>query len=221
MYKIIITIILFFVAPSVFAENTLYVTDRIVITLRKGQGTEFQILRTLSSGTPLIVMESVKKSGYSRVRVKDGLEGWVLTQYLSDTPASKDLLDATEQKLAKLEAENKQLKEKTSQLLVKNQQLEAEWNSLVGDDGQVVEASKQKDFGLQHTAINNHSGYVNTKALVVKKQIDMLQQENQALKDRSNKDWFLLGASIFFVGLLSGIVLPMLRNSKKSSWGEL
>jgi SH3 domain protein len=221
VYKIIITSILFFISTSVFAESTQYVTDHIVITMRKGQGAEFQILRTLSSGTPLAVVESIKKSGYSRVRTKDGLEGWVLTQYLSDKPASKDLLDATEQKLAKLEAENKQLKEKASKLLVKNQQLEAEWNSLVGEDGQVVEASNQKDFGLQHTANNNHSNFVNTKALVVKRQIDMLRQENQALKDRSNKDWFLLGASIFFAGLLAGIVLPMLRNSKKSSWGEL
>lgn len=220
MYKLLTALLTLLITSGVYAakSETAYVTDHIVITLRKGQGTEFQILRTLPSGTPLVIMESNKKTGYTRVHTQDGTEGWVPSQYLSETPSVKDQLEAAQKKLASLETEHKQLLEEASQLRNSNQQLEEEWNALLNENGQITDdLSQMQTFALASTppATNNQVG---SKALVVKKEMQILRQENQALKDRSDKDWFLLGAAVFFIGILAGIILPKFRKGKKTGW---
>ena len=88
-----------------------YVSDVLYITLRTGQGDEFKILKTLKSGTKL---ELVEKSDdkYALVRMADGTEGYVQHRFLIDEPTSELKLVAAESKLARIQAENKQLKEK-------------------------------------------------------------------------------------------------------------
>ena len=89
MKRVVLCACLFCLYPVlVHAEKSVYVIDQITITLRAGQGTQHQILRTLPSGTPMEVLRVNEDSGYSQVRTKDGVEGWVLSQYLIDEPTS-------------------------------------------------------------------------------------------------------------------------------------
>ena len=65
-------------APLAMAE-TRYVTDQFEIPLRAGESLKYKVLRNLPSGTPLEVLSSNAKSGYSKVRTLDGRTGFVLT----------------------------------------------------------------------------------------------------------------------------------------------
>ncbi|WP_455223013.1 TIGR04211 family SH3 domain-containing protein, partial [Kaarinaea lacus] len=91
-------------------KNTQYVTDNLAITLRSGKTNEHRILRSLESGTKLRVLESDKT--HARVKTEDGTVGWVLVRYLVDEPVARVLLPPTQEKLAKLEAEHADLKQK-------------------------------------------------------------------------------------------------------------
>jgi SH3 domain protein len=60
-----------------------YVTEMFRISLRRGPSIENKILRFVSSGLPVEILES--QDGWNRVQVQeeDGvLEGWVLSRYL-------------------------------------------------------------------------------------------------------------------------------------------
>ena len=72
--------------------ETRYVSDRLEITMRSGTSTSHGILRMLRSGTPVEVLETDKKSGYSRIKTRSGKEGWVLTRFLMNGPAARDRL---------------------------------------------------------------------------------------------------------------------------------
>ena len=83
---IIVLSVLLMSAP-VLAE-TKYVSDEFEIMLRRGQTVQHEIIRQLTSGTPVGVFESNPK--YSLVRTSSGTEGWVLTRYLMDQPAGRE-----------------------------------------------------------------------------------------------------------------------------------
>ena len=49
-------------------------------------------------------------------------------------------------------------------------------------------------------------------------QTHVLKEENAALRDRTNRDWFLAGAGVLLLGLVLGIIVPRLR--KRSGWTD-
>jgi SH3 domain protein len=214
--RVVLSACLFCLYPALAqAEKTVYVIDQITITLRAGQGTQHQILRTLPSGTPMEVLRVNEESGYSQVRTKDGVEGWVLSQYLIDEPTSKIKLTATEQKLTRLDAEFKDVKAKYDQLLKEKENWDKDLKAVSGErDKLSAEAAKPREVSAEVVQQPTDS----SAALPVGKETEMLRQENQALKDRAKKDWFIAGAGVMLIGIVLGLLISRLR-LRRSSWG--
>ena len=51
------------------------------------------------------------------------------------------------------------------------------------------------------------------------KETELLRQENQVLKDRAKKDWFLAGAGVMLIGIVVGLLVSRVR-LRRSSWGD-
>ncbi|MCZ6584842.1 MAG: TIGR04211 family SH3 domain-containing protein, partial [Gammaproteobacteria bacterium] len=80
--------------------QTLYVSDQLVITVRTGPSTENSIITNLVSGDAVEVLQLNAETGYTRVRLVSGTEGWVLSRYLVASPVSQDRLIIAESDLA-------------------------------------------------------------------------------------------------------------------------
>ena len=65
--------------------TTMYVTPDAGLNLRKGAGTSYSVIKTLSKGTAVTVHSS--NNGWSKISV-NGVEGYVSTSYLSSTKPS-------------------------------------------------------------------------------------------------------------------------------------
>ena len=79
------------VSATALAE-TVYVRDTLYVPLRGGATAEHRILhKGIRSGTAMELLEADPESGYSRVRMGDGLEGWIQSQYLVDFPHRRRL----------------------------------------------------------------------------------------------------------------------------------
>ena len=98
------------------AETVRYVTDKLEIPLRSGQGTQFGIRKMLPSGAKLEVLE-IDPAGYSKVRTAKGTDGWVLTRYLNNVGSARDRLAASEQKVVNLELALAKSNDELQQLL--------------------------------------------------------------------------------------------------------
>lgn len=220
MQRIIISFTLFLtLAIPVQAAETKYVIDEILITMRTGMGSEFQILRTLPSGTALEILQINDAAGYALARTKSGAEGWVLTQYLSDKPIHRDRLAAAKSRVAALEKENNQLKSSSNKLGKQSGELEKEWKNLsVENEKLKKELSKVKEVSRQPLKIAEENKKLKTESMSIEKEVNMLRQENQVLTDRSAKEWLLVGAGILFIGIIFGLVFPKFRSSRKSGW---
>ncbi len=75
MNKVPVFLTLFLVLAGNALAETRYVSDSLEITMRSGKSTSHGITRMLRSGTPVEVLETDKKTGYSHVRTRSGKEG--------------------------------------------------------------------------------------------------------------------------------------------------
>jgi SH3 domain protein len=213
------TSLLLILSGSVYAE-TIYLTDSMEFTLRATESPHGKTMMMLPSGTELELLHKNNNSGFSKVRTKDGQEGYVISRHTTSTPGSKVLLDQTNQKLASLIEENNILKEEliaikgnNTQALTPNQNLLEERNRAVQElaelqaaSSQTVQLKQQRDE-LQERAIN------------MERELEQLKRENQSLQGTENQDWFLYGGAVAFTGILFGLILPKLGwRRRTSSW---
>jgi SH3 domain protein len=74
-------------------QKTVYVSDIFYVPLRSGNSNKHRIIhRGLKSGTPLTLIESDLETKLSRVSTSTGIEGWIQSQYLSETMIARTQL---------------------------------------------------------------------------------------------------------------------------------
>lgn len=200
------------------AQNMQYVSDHLIITMRSGQGSQYQILKTLPSGTRLEVLET-SDTGYTKVRIADGQEGWVLTRYLIEEPIAKEKLAAAENKLQRLREQNNALKEELANLKNSSADLEAERSALLSQaESAKADLERLNKVAAQPIVLDKQNRDLKQQNVSLEKELQLMQQENQALKDRSQREWFIAGAGVLLGGMLLGLIIPKLRWRKKSGW---
>jgi SH3 domain protein len=200
------------------AQTTQYVSDHLVITMRSGQGSQYQILKTLPSGTRLEILET-SDTGYTKVRNAEGVEGWVLSRYLSPEPIAKEKLAVAQGRLQRLKEKNNELKQELAELQKSHQELEAERATLASKtESADAEVERLNQVAAQPILLDKQNRELKQQNVSLEKELQLLQQENQSLKDSSQREWFITGAGVLLGGLLLGLIVPKLRWRKKSSW---
>jgi SH3 domain protein len=208
------------IAAAANAQTVRYISDELVVNLRTGQTNNHAIVRMLSAGTAVEVVDQNDESGYSHVRVRDrDLEGWVLTQYLTAQPIARDQLAAAERelvtanariadlqmRLAALTEDAELVSHKLQQADARNAELAAELASVRSASANALSLRDQNQDMAQ--------------ALELREQeIQRLQQENDTLSSGELKQWFLTGGGVLFGGILLGLVLPNIRRRRRSDW---
>ena len=207
------------IAADAQTGDTIYVSDQLEVTLRRGQGTRFGISAMLESGTRLTVLEQDSESGYTRVRTPGGTEGWVLTRFTQGTPVARTQLQAATDARRRAETRAEQLKAQMEDLQADNQQmrqriqvLEAE-SASNADELRRVSAAAARPMELQR------------QNEMLTKQVRELEQDRDRLTtqlraEQSQRDNWIVGALIMGSGIVFGLLAPMLRR-RKSGWEGL
>ena len=175
--------IVFFILLGLLATPTAswgtkaYVTDSFRISLRRGPNTEMKILRFVSSGVPVKILET-NEDGWSQVRLLDdeeeNFEGWVLSRYLV--------------RRLPWQEQYRLLKDENARLKKKLAQIDAEWTASIKEE--------------REEANNLQQSYKETK-----QEIARLTAENDVLKSSKRKKWFTTGGLVMFSGLLVGLLV--------------
>ncbi len=216
-FRSIALVLLLTLSAAAFSQ-TRYVEDRLEITMRNGQSTRNAIIRMLKSGTPVDVLETDDDSGYTKVRV-GSQEGWVLTRFLMNEPSGRQQLAETSQRLerlrgqftnssagaAELEEENAQLRSQKATLETESARLARELDDIQGKASNVL-------------AIDRENKQLKTELGQTKNQLEVVTDENEALRDRNWQNGFILGAAVLLTGFLLGVIIPRIRFKKRSKW---
>ena len=220
LYPLLLSALL--LLPGLSLAETRYVSDELEIAMRSGTSTQHRILRMIPSGTALQILDHDAGSGYSKVRTPSGAEGYVLSRFLMTSASARDRLAVAEKKLAELELQSRQRATKLSETSKEMQTVESELNQIKAENQKL---SKQL-ADIQRTAssalaIDAENKELKNSMMQIQREQETLRQENEALRDRTARDWFMIGAGVVIVGIILGLILPRIRIRKRSSWDSL
>ena len=221
MKKIVIFLLISVASTAAYAE-TRYITDRLEITMRSGESNQHKILRMLSSGTQLELIQTNSDSGYSQVRLKNGSQGWVITRYLEQQRSARERLAANEKQLARIKSENRALNDKFAELTRKHNALNNKTNKLSADnEKQSKEFARVRSISSNALTLDSENTTLREQTRQLERSHQALQLENDSLKDRSERDWFIVGSGVILLGMMIGLIIPKIRWRKKSDWSSL
>lgn len=192
MYRLSVLLLLALLAPAVVAE-TAYILESASANLRSGQGSQQKILRELSPGSAVEVLET-SVAGYTRVRLGDGTEGWVSSTDLTREPPAAVRVGLLESELARLKIENQRFKEEVMEL---------------------------RELAAEPLRYRNENDALQKEVLALKSEVRLLDEKSRLSQEDSERSWFLTGAGVLVGGLILGLIIPwLLRRRKKSNWGD-
>lgn len=198
-----------------------WVTDEFEIMMRSGMGSKQRIVRQLRSGTRLEVLKVDEESGYSKVRISSGDEGWVLSRYLRATQTSKLKLPAVEKKLQSTQTQNAELKKDIAGLKKERQSLQGEVAELQANNSSLQDqVDRITKLSANTIQVDDQNKQFKKRLFDSEKQIDELESNNTQLGSRADREWFLVGGAVLAIGLLLGLIIPRINWRKKSSWTD-
>ena len=222
MRKIAFICLLSVVTGHIHAQTVRYVTDSLRLETRQGPGTDYRITRMLSSGTRVTVLEQDPEKGYSRIALDDGSEVWILSRFLMDEPAARaQLAEAVENSTREREI----ARDLASQLETLGQtagEIEHSRSELARDKELLqTDLARIKQAAADPLAIKERNQRLDKQLETLTMDLDAAKQQNRALKERSEQNWFIAGAGVLLGGMILGLVIPKMRWKRRRSWGEL
>ena len=202
-------------------QKIAYVSDVLILTVRKGPAQSFEIFKTIESDEKLLILE--EKGNYSKVKFENSDIGWVQTQYLTFETPDKIIISRLNKKISRLVAKNNdQLtkiellnnKSNKNQIRLENQKkdLEITLSESVAEKDDYI--NKYSTINKKYNTLLEKSKNViltsneNKKLTQLNKELieklDNLESKNKTLFKVSMIKWFLAGAGVIFLGWLIG-----------------
>lgn len=196
-----------------------FVSDSFTISLYKEPGRDKEIIGRLRSAQRLETMET--KDEWTLIRVMSGegkgLEGWVLSRYLSNQqPWERKALILSEEnqglkaRLNQLETELNDLKQKKLNVAKKlhdlNQTLEImekEYSALKGGT---------EDYTRLQENVERLKDILESSS----RDLQRIREENNGLKATEKTRWLMMGALILLCGLMLGLIIGRQHRRRRS-----
>ena len=202
--------------------KTVYVSDELKIALRSGASNGHRIIKFLSSGTALTVLDTSEDGKFTEIETTDGKSGWVETDSLMDIRSGRDRLVSVNKKLTATRKENKDLKNTIGQLRSEIKQLKNEKGTLQNERTNLSNSLED----LKITAANPLS--LSKKNKELKKALEkaeanaaMLDKDNQQLRSNVAQEWFIIGGAVSIGSLILGLIITRINwRRKRDNWGD-
>lgn len=183
--------------------------------VRTGPGIDRRIIAMPKTGNRVEVLEELE-SGWSRVRLSDEKEGWMLSRYLSPGPPSREVI-------AKLKSENEIFRQQAKTLIEENTRFKREQNDLQKALSKQTNTAKTLKRSYE-TLKSESSEFLSLKASYDKASRDLaarsdrlaeLEEKLGALQDAQTLRWFVVGAGVLLAGFIVGFIVrrPRRRSS--------
>ena len=218
---IIAVFVIFFSTAQAIAADRLYVSDTFTITIRTGPSTENKIIRMLSSGQALDVLEQQEKWSHVKVTLNNDseLDGWVLNQYLmeripyemqaknllSENRKLKENLETLSKDQISTEKDKKEVSSQYNQTLSELTSLKNAYESLRNASSEYLSLKAEYDENL-------------SKLNSIEKKLNEVEMENASIQKSQNYLWFGTGALVLLFGLIIGSILGRQSRKRTSSY---
>lgn len=197
-----------------------YVRDSITLPLRQSQNADSAIVHPgVTSGTILTVVRDDPETGFTRVRTRDGVEGWIATRHLIAEPTARMQLDKVNAELDELRKTNARLEQEQTNIPA-DQKLAAQQLTQLRNDN----ARLQEELQTLQQAPDSATQLAQDNIELKKSNAELLAQTATATKAVAELEraqsytLFREGALAVIAGAILAILIPRLKPKKRSEW---
>jgi SH3 domain protein len=196
------------------ARSFVYITDQVDIPMRKDKTFGDNIVRSLSSGSKLSILQATE-DGWTQVKYENSI-GWVISRYLSNNPPARAQLkklkrsyNANQLLTTKQSKRNTDLEKQVKMLKNQNTELSMQISKSQAEK-QHVEKIYKDALKLEHS-----NEKLATQVLQLKTEIQLLENNNTATQESSSRNWFITGGLVLFFGMIIGFIFPNFVNRRR------
>jgi SH3 domain protein len=210
---LLLTLLVLVFSHTARAE-TKYVVEHIQVNARTGSSVEHKIVTMLESGQKVQVMEVDKD--WSRIKLADGREGWILSRFLTSSEPRRLVLEKLQKKYNELNDQVHVLTEENKFLTEENQILKSELAlNKEALDGITKNYQELKQDSSEFVELKTSEQEAILKLQEITSIAENLEKEASGLRNQQSIRWFLAGAGVLFLGFLIGLISK--RKPRRSS----
>lgn len=177
-----------------------YIAENLSIYMRKGAGNQFKISGSIQAGEPVTVLD--KKDNFVLIRDSRNREGWVLASEISQTASPRELIP--------------QLQQEVQTLTAKLKNMDSDWQRRTAEMQR-----RSQDAEKQSSNLFEENAQLKRELEIVKNKNRNLEIMQDAEKRTIAIQYFIYGGSVLVVGLLLGLIIPIIlpkRRSRNGGW---
>lgn len=208
-------------APQVVAQDTQYVSDRVLVPVRSGPGADYRIVnRGLPSGTALLVYDQNDDGEWTEIETRGGTRGWIPTQYLQNEPPAGLLINDLRLELEQMRGERdrlvSQLNQSSTEVTEADETIVELTTALESTQAELTEVKRVSAAALDLDLMNQQ---LVAELESERSEADLLRLENVRLRERIANNQILDGALAVLLGVILAVVAPRLLPKKKRQDG--
>lgn len=191
------------ILPNYGFAETMYISDVLKVTVRRGPSTEYKILAIAESGQRAEILE--RGEDWSLVKLDNEKEGYVKTRYLVPGPTHKIQLEQLQVKQKTLSQQAKSLLEENTQLKDENKKLISSLKNTEKSLAKMDSDFKELKAGsAEFLTLKTKYKKVSEQLAEQTKKADKLDKELSKVELNQYIKWFLAGSGVLLVGFIVG-----------------
>ena len=207
--------------PMAYGQDTRYVSDRVLVPVRSGAGSDFRIVNSgLPSGTALMVFGESEDGKWAEIETRAGTRGWMPSQFLQAEPPASLLMNELKLEVEQLRSERdrvvSQLNQRSSAADEADDTISKLKSELDATANELTEVKRVSAAALDLDALNQQ---LVAEVESERSDADLLRLENVRLRERIANNQILDGALAVLLGVILAVVAPRLWPSKKRQDG--
>lgn len=203
------------------AQETRYISDTLLVAVREEAQNDASIVhRGLPSGTAVLSYATSESGEWVEIETRNGIRGWVRSQYLQSDPPASLLIGDMRIELEKMRAESErlvsQLNERSSAATMADDAIDDLTAQLESTQNELVEIKRVSSAAIELDLMNQQ---LVAELESERSEADLLRLENVRLRERIANNQILDGALAVLLGVLLAVITPRLWPSKKQNDG--
>jgi SH3 domain protein len=200
----------------------IYVSDTLDLPLRAGASDRYKIIGGVASGSPVEVLNVDAAKGYTQIRTPKGIKGWLLSNQLTTIPSGRELLARVGEELAQLQARHAEFKQHMDDMVSRPNGENLSYPQLYEQALRFrQQLAEYRKVATDTVAIDERNKLLQERAVTLERELQIVQQENQALRNDNGSIRLLLGAVLAGALLLAVMLIPRIREQRRVQWRQL
>lgn len=229
--SLLLSMLLIMIAPTrVMAQtpsgdqerSAAYISDLLDIPLRAGASNRYKIIGAIRSGAAVEVLKVDALRGYTQIRTSTGIKGWLPSAQITDTPSSREQLVDVRKELDQLQTRHTDLEQHMEEIVGKPGEESLSYPQLYEQEQRLRQQLAQyRKVASDTVAIDERNKTLQEQAVKLERELQLVQQENRALRDDNSNLRFLMGAVLLGACLLLAMMMPRIREQRREQWSRL